>query len=117
MSEPTPASRADGPERRRSVRRKVRQRIRVCFETPGTEAEGYLKNVSPRGLCVVTEHPPTPGEMIRLEFQDLACRGIRLTGVVRWSEPAAFGMLIDGPFDKRYTEFYEALLGQPDCPE
>ena len=55
---------ANGSERAyegRSVRRVVKQRVQVHFETPASSGTGHLKNVSREGLFVATEAPPAPG--------------------------------------------------------
>ncbi len=57
------------PQRRTAVRRKTSP-LPVSFDTLGAEGKGLLKNVSPKGLCILTRRPLETGSMVHVEFQD-----------------------------------------------
>ncbi len=108
----------------RSVRRVLKERVQVRFETPSSSGTGHLKNVSREGLFVTTEAPPAAGDPALVVFQDLADRWIELSGVVSWtrdeSESSAaalpgFGMKIASPSDA-YLEFFKELQKRPAAP-
>ncbi len=108
----------------RSVRRVLKQRVQVRFETPSSSGTGRLKNVSREGLFVATEAPPAPGDPAHVVFQDLADRWIELDGAVSWTRdesessataPPGFGMKIASPSDT-YLEFFKELLKRPAAP-
>ncbi len=108
----------------RSVRRVLKQRVQVRFETPSSSGTGRLKNVSREGLFVATEAPPAPGDPALVVFQDLADRSIELYGVVSWTRdesessataPPGFGMKIASP-SVTYLEFFKELQRQPAAP-
>ncbi len=111
-------------DRSRSVRRMVRQHVRVRFETPSSSGMGYLNNVSPEGLFVVREAPPATGDLARVVFQDLAHHWIEPNGVVIWTRdvsessataPPGFGMKILSP-SYMYLKLFEELQGRPAAP-
>ncbi len=108
----------------RSVRRVVKQRVQVRFETPASSGTGHLKNVSREGLFVATEAPPAPGDPAHVVFQDLADRWIELDGAVSWTRDESassatarpgFGMELDAPSDA-YLAFFEELTRRSAAP-
>ena len=105
------------------VRRRVRSLPEIRFETESIGGRGRVKNISPRGLFVLTDKIPLVEESVHVVFQDDTLVWIDLIGVVRWTRPEenesgtpGFGLEIDtAPEEyKAYVQrLASAVAGEP----
>jgi|SRR6516162_9334357 hypothetical protein len=102
---------------RRTLNRVV-QRIAAKFQAGSVRGEGYLKNVSKKGMFLRTGVLPAVGSEVRVFLRDRRGVDVEIVGKVAWTTkqlpPGAkaqpgFGISIDRD-DPAFVEFFEQIL-------
>jgi hypothetical protein len=87
------AAESDAGLRRRSERRFFR-RVEVRFGYPLPDRRGFTRNVSARGLFIVTNHVFAPGSVVQVSI-DAADTHVARWGRVKWARrmPPEFAII------------------------
>jgi hypothetical protein len=102
---------------RRTLNRVV-QRIAARFQAGAMRGEGYLKNVSKKGMFLRASVLPAVGSEVRVFLRDRRGTEIEIVGKVRWTTKqlpagskaqAGFGISIDRD-DPAFIELFEQIL-------
>ena len=107
----------DREAERRTLRR-VLTRITATFESGKLSGDGYVKNVSKRGLFLRSDVLPPVGSSIRIRLSIKGGAQVEVTGTVLWTteqleteETPKAGFGIEIPLDDQgFVEFFERIL-------
>jgi hypothetical protein len=100
--------------RRRQLRR-VMKPLPAAFTAGDRKGQGYISKLSRKGLFFATDDLPTPGDAVRIAFQNNEGKTLKVNGIVRWNttqlgrRASGFGIEIDAVPDA-YLAFYDEIL-------